>query len=583
MLEVGTGKAEITAFYKDVGMMGYGMTHQKVEAIETPLYCRAFVFNDTNTGKKIAFVNVEICFITIAIKKSVIDRLKKESPKSTFDFDNVMLTAQHTHSGPGGYSHYALFNFSIPGFVPEIFNVIVKGITNSIIEADNNLKSAKLKLGSGIFDPEINVAFNRSMDAYNSNPDVEKLKNKDWHLALDRDMDLLQINSEKDEPIGLINWFGVHTTSIGSDHRKICYDNKGYASTFFEEDTKIKNKDFLAVFAQAPCADVMPNFVWEEKRNRMRGKFPDDYESAKYNGKLQFEKAKEISQSLKDDECLNDTSIDYGLMYVDFSNVEIDDEFISESIKSKNKKPTTSSACMGVAFFKGTVDGRGISDSLANFASTIIKARKSTELFKNIFRSKKDCEKMEHKYNAQGVKDILIETGERRVLGTRNLNKLGPLSMIDKTMETMKEQYLNGSLDRNSWTPQVLPLQFFIIGKIAIIGIPGETSVVSGRRFKKLLSEILKKRGITKVILSPLANCYSGYITTYEEYQCQLYEGGHTVFGEWTQAAYSTKLKYMANEMLKDESERNFDSKTKPEDFSEEDIAKRSFHINGMK
>lgn len=583
MLEIGTGRADITAFYKGVGMMGYGMAHQKVEAIETPLSCRAFVFSDSKSGKKVAFVNAEICFITIAIKRAVINNLKKDCPEGAFDYDNVMLTAQHTHSGPGGYSHYALFNFSIPGFVPEVFNTIVKGITDSIIEAENNLKPGKLKLGSGTFSPEIKVAFNRSMPAYNSNPDVEKLEDDDWHLALDREMDVLQINSEKDEPLGMINWFGVHTTTVGSDLRKICYENKGYASAFFEEELSEKNKDFLAVFAQAPCGDVMPNFIWEVKRNKMRGNFPDDYESAKYNGKLQFEKAKDIYQGLDEIEYLNDTTIDYGLMYVDFSNVEIDETFIPESKKSEKNKPRTSPACMGVSFFKGTVDGRGISDSLANFATTLCRTRKSVEQFKSLFRAKEDFKKMNHKYEAQGIKDILMETGERRVLGKRNINKLGLLSILDKSMETMKKQYSNGSLDNNAWTPQVLPLQFFILGNIAIIGIPAEVSVVSGRRFKKTIEEILIKRGVSKVIIAPFANCYSGYITTYEEYQHQLYEGGHTVFGEWTQAAYSTKLKYMANEMLKSEPERDFDLETQPEDFSEIDIANRSFHLNGNK
>lgn len=116
-----------------------------------------------------------------------------------------------------------------------------------------------------------------------------------------------------------------------------------------------------------------------------------------------------------------------------------------------------------------------------------------------------------------------------------------------------------------------------MIGHIAIVGMPAEISVVSGRRFKKTVEDILKEKGITEVIISPYANCYSGYITTYEEYQLQRYEAGHTVFGEWTQAAYSTKLKYMAGEMLKPEGDRDFDKETQPEIFAEEDLAKRLY------
>ena len=81
------------------------------------------------------------------------------------------------------------------------------------------------------------------------------------------------------------------------------------------------------------------------------------------------------------------------------------------------------------------------------------------------------------------------------------------------------------------------------------------------------------------MILSPYANAYSGYITTFEEYQVQCYEGGHTVFGEWTLAAFQTKFKELANEMLKKEPERNLDTTTKPVEFSEEELKKRSFSM----
>ena len=581
MLEVGSGKADITAFVKGVGMMGYGMFDQKVEDVETPLSCRAFVFNDTETGKKIVFANAEMCFITISVKQGVIKRLNELIPDTGFDFDNVMLTAQHTHNAAGGYSHYAFFNFSIPGFVPEVYDQIVNGIADSIIEANNNLKPATLKFGKGYFAPEDKVAFNRSMKAYNANPDVEKLKDEDWHLALDREMSLLRVDGETGEAIGSINWFGVHTTSIGKQNKRIHYDNKGCASADFEKDQKDANPDFNAIFAQAPCGDVMPNFIWEPKRDKMRGIDEDDFKSAAYNGSLQFNKAKEIFENAAAAEGMANTALDYGLMNVDFSNVSAGDEFIPDGVQVSNGDAATGPACLGVAFFKGTVDGKGIGEPAASFATLLARTNKSKEQFKSLFSSRENCNRVKHKYKTHGKKDILIETGERKVLGNGNINALGPLGAIDPTLAVMKQHYRNGGLSDKPWTPQVLPLQFFIIGSLAIVGIPAEVSVVAGRRLKKTIEEVLKERGVHEVILSPYANCYSGYITTYEEYQHQLYEAGHTVFGQWTHAAYSTKLKYMAREMLKPESERNFDEATQPDIFSEEDLAKRSFSSVG--
>ena len=49
--------------------------------------------------------------------------------------ENVLLTATHTHAGPGGYSHYALYNLTILGFQPQTFDAIVDGIVESIVQA----------------------------------------------------------------------------------------------------------------------------------------------------------------------------------------------------------------------------------------------------------------------------------------------------------------------------------------------------------------------------------------------------------------------------------------------------------------
>ncbi len=45
-----------------------------------------------------------------------------------FSAGNVMLTATHTHSAPGGFMQYALFYIST-GFIPDSFNALVNGIT----------------------------------------------------------------------------------------------------------------------------------------------------------------------------------------------------------------------------------------------------------------------------------------------------------------------------------------------------------------------------------------------------------------------------------------------------------------------
>ena len=173
----------------------------------------------------------------------------------------------------------------------------------------------------------------------------------------------------------------------------------------------------------------------------------------------------------------------------------------------------------------------------------------------------------------------MAETGERKMFGNSNIKNLIVPSRVDKTIAIFKQHYKNGGLNGKPWTPQILPLQIIIIGNMAIAGIPAEITTVAGRRLKKTIYDILKER-VDRVIISPYANAYSGYITTYEEYQVQCYEGGHTVFGEWTLAAYQTKFKELALQMLKKEQERNFDTGVSPVEFTEEELEKRSFPIS---
>ena len=50
-----------------------------------------------------------------------------------YSTDNVILSATHTHSGPGGYMQYVLFQFTSCGFVQQSFQALVDGISRVIL------------------------------------------------------------------------------------------------------------------------------------------------------------------------------------------------------------------------------------------------------------------------------------------------------------------------------------------------------------------------------------------------------------------------------------------------------------------
>ncbi len=557
---VGAAKADITAFRKGVGMMGYGMFHQFVEEIETPLFARAIVIQAG--ARKIVWVNAEICFITLAIRAAVLDRIVPLG----FTEDAIMLTAQHTHSGPGGYSHYALYNMSIPGFVPEVFQTIVDGVVDAVIEADRKLQPAVIRHASGDFPIDRDVAFNRSLDAYNRNPEVAgNVTEKDANAAVDRSMLLFRFEALDGTLLATWNFFGVHATSISNDNHRISSDNKGYAAGLMEAAGAI------SVFAQRKAGDVSPNFMFDKKKKWTRGKFEDDFESARDHGRLQFEQAEELSARAADTEAVA-VGVDSVIAWMDFSQATVDPEFSCGEPDAR-----TGPACHGVGFARGTREGPGMPPVLADVATVLSRGLRAWELFSCRWGNPETAQQVRRKYQAQGTKDILFEAGERRILGFRNIAKLPLPGWADGALAAFKRFYKNGSLNDKPWIPQVLPLQLVIVGSHVFAGVPGEVTTIAGQRIEKSLLGILAARGVVEVVVASYCNGYCGYISTLEEYEVQAYEGGHTVFGKHTLGAVQTRFQQMARELLKPEGERrNLNDGVAPR-FGEEELSLRSF------
>jgi len=91
------------------------------------------------------------------------------------------------------------------------------------------------------------------------------------------------------------------------------------------------------------------------------------------------------------------------------------------------------------------------------------------------------------------------------------------------------------------WVENILPIQIARIGQLYLLGVPAEFTTMSGRRFRDTVYSALQQAGAPAdavVVIAGVSNSYSHYVTTYEEYQLQRYEGGSTLYGPHTLAAY---------------------------------------------
>ena len=170
---IGTGKYDITGSVVGSAMIGMSKIGQVTEGIHTRLFSRAFIIAEGNdASKRVAIAVCDIWSCTIAVKKEVVKRLKEYFGDKYTD-ENVLVTGTHTHSGAGGYSYYPLYISLTGGFDKQNFECIVNGIVESIKIADGNLKPSQMELNKGSIS---DCGQNRSIEAYNNNPEEEKNK-----------------------------------------------------------------------------------------------------------------------------------------------------------------------------------------------------------------------------------------------------------------------------------------------------------------------------------------------------------------------------------------------------------------------
>lgn len=158
LYNIGCGIYDITGPVAEVVTMGYGDLGLQTQGLHTRLRSRAFIFENPNSSKRIVFVSADLGQLFQSIKQGVIKKLKAKYG-SLYDDSNVMLSATHTHSGPGGYSHYALYNLSCKGFIEQNYNCIVEGIYQSIVNAHDNMEPGYIYMKTGLVE---GISVNRS-------------------------------------------------------------------------------------------------------------------------------------------------------------------------------------------------------------------------------------------------------------------------------------------------------------------------------------------------------------------------------------------------------------------------------------
>ncbi|MCH2042980.1 MAG: neutral/alkaline non-lysosomal ceramidase N-terminal domain-containing protein [Saprospiraceae bacterium] len=552
MYKIGTAKVDITYFKENAGLLGYIVPHNIAKGVASPIYARSLVLEDTEENI-IALVVVELAFCTSKLRQEILKALEEELP-TIFTATNVLISAQHTHSTIGGYSQFFMHNILIPGYDAEACQTYTQGIAKSIITAYHHRKTGVLKLGEAFFAPNSEVAFNRSIKSYNQNPECkEKITSREAAHALDLRMQQLEAYGTNQQLVAAFNWFGCHPTSLSNKNTLISSDNKGYAARLLENELNPKQnekqEEVVTGFLQNAAGDVTPNFIWESK-SKVKKRFKNDFEKMEFNGQLQFEKALAILQQASENKSSIKGDIDSAIAYVDMGNVTVDTKYTVD----QTGNPRTASPCIGIACLQGTKEGPVMSKPLGAFARFL---NLNVRLWDPLFVKAMTKEELKHFYDSQYPKSSTIDAGAGRIMGTQNISRFFMPSFIDPVIRNLKKIHKQGFMQHKPWLPQVVTIQLLKIGQLCLAALPSEITTIAAQRLKSTIIEELRETAIEDVIICSISNNYAGYVTTYEEYQVQAYEGGHTLYGKWTLAAYQTMFAKLCQEFRKPKIQRN--------------------------
>lgn len=477
---VGRGSADITGPLVGVQLWGFGRSDQLGEGIHMRQRARAFVIAEhAQAAQRLVFVSADLGSVDHHIALEVVERVQAARP-GYYDLDNVIVSATHTHAGPGGHWHSRTDTGLDGGLYPAHFEAIVSGITQAIIAAHDDLQPGDVLFAAGNVS---NAGANRSRVAYLANPEQERAR---YTADTNQEMVLLKFVGESGA-IGMLNWYALHPTAMNYHNRLVSGDHKGYASLRVERAAGVTYQadgEFVAAFAQADPGDVTPNMNLDNT-----GPGATDVETTQILGERQVAVADQLFDSAR--ESLRG-KIDTRRIYVDMSNYTVTDAFTGAGVQ------TTCPSAYGYSFAGGSTEDGG-----AHFLFHEGMTEQSA-LMDWLIRWVTGAPRWTQAVkNCQAPKPILFETGTGE--------------------PALQSQIRSVTVAR--------------VGQLVIVAMPVEITTMAGRRIRESVMQPLGDWA-QHIVIAGYSNGFAGYVTTPEEYMLQQYEGAHTLHGRWSLPAY---------------------------------------------
>jgi neutral ceramidase len=501
-LRAGAGRADITpktGYY----LGGWTRADRTSHGQLTRLFARTIVLE--RDGHKVALVSIDLFMVPGGMVKQIGDRLASRGLSE----QNIVVSASHTHSGPGGYANYPTLNTAAPSLQtatdpltyfnflnpkradPELYRFVLEQIEKSIVRADEDLGPARAGWGS---DRIVGLTENRSVEAHLADHGII-LERGEGSAAMDPEgpvhtvdpaVDVLRVDKVVRRgrkrvrvPIGAWSNFADHGTVTKSTFQYYNGDHHGSATRVFEAGLRKSGK----VPARQDVVNVYGN---SDEGDMSAGLTRDGPAAADYVGRV--EAAAMLRAWKRAGRTLTATPV------LDTRWTRMC--FCGQMTEGGNVDDHSQ---LGVPFLTGSEEERG------------------------------------------PLYDVTHEDFE---------GETSPISHGPQGQKLFFEGIGTGGV------PNKVPLLAVRIGPRVMVTIPGEATKEVGTRIRAAVGAAVAGSGIDGVVISGLANEFVLYFTTPEEYDRQHYEGGNTHFGRVSANLVKQELAELAGRLARGEPAR---------------------------
>src|SRR3954452_15720678 len=500
-LRAGAGRADITP---DTGhyLGGWTRADRTAKVAQSRLFARTIVLQKGN--QKLALVSVDLFMIPGGLVKQIGDSLAARG----FSEQNILVSASHTHSGPGGYANFPTLNSAAPSLQttndpqtftnfffqeqpadPQLYRFLHDQIGASIIRADDDLAPAQ----AGCCAQELlGITRNRSLEAHLANFGIieergtgnESQAPGGYPETIDPSVDVLRVDKlvrrgrkRVKVPIGAWSTFADHGTVTKSSFQYYNADHHGSATRVFEAAVRKKGRT-------APGQEVVNVYGNSDEGDMSAGLDRSGPAASDFVGR---EEAAAMLRAWNEAGRTASTSPIFDMRWTRMC-------FCGQQVEGGGRVADQSQ--VGIPFLTGSEEERG-------------------PLF-----------------------DLTGEEFEGRT------------SPIDTGPQGDK-LYAPGV--GSGGVPNRLPLLAIRIGDRLIVSIPGEPTKEVGTRTRAAVTTATAGSGINRVVVSGLANEFALYFTTPEEYDRQHYEGGNTHFGRYSSNLVEQELATLSRRLVRGE------------------------------